>query len=125
METTRRDFLKLLGLGATGVTLSASGLYLPEQEPIRRYWQVGAQLQKNAELPPGHIRVGDRIVSLRDFTESDKYNTVLIQDTGHAQDTTLTFEKPPNPWNGGALVAAAFVLAQYGVLHANFTPIEG
>jgi hypothetical protein len=124
MGTTRRDFLKLLGLGATGVTLSASGLYLPEQEPIRRYWQVGAQLQKNAELPPGHIRVGDRIVSLRDFAESDKYNTVLIQDTGHAQDTTLTFEKPPNPWDSAAPFAAV-ILAQYGVLRAFAKPIEG
>ncbi len=52
MSTTRRDFLKLLGLGA-GVT--AAGLVLPaEVEPVRRWWQVG----RGAPVGAGLRRIG-------------------------------------------------------------------
>jgi hypothetical protein len=48
VTTTRRDFLKLLGVGAASTTLSASGLYVPpEEEKVRRYWQVGASLSRS------------------------------------------------------------------------------
>ncbi len=44
----RRGFLRLLGLGAAA---TAAGLVLPEAEPVRRFWQVGAQLER---LPLTH-----------------------------------------------------------------------
>jgi len=45
MDLDRRAFLRLLGLGAL---TTAAGLVVPEliQEPRRRLWQVGAQLQR-------------------------------------------------------------------------------
>jgi hypothetical protein len=74
MEPTRRGFLKLFSLGAAGATLSAAGLYLPEPEPVRRYWQVGAQLRSGAGLRPGEIGLPDgTVVTIRDFSESDKF----------------------------------------------------
>ena len=107
---TRRDFLKLFGLGAAGATLSAAGLYLPEPEPVRRYWQVGAQLRSGAGLRPGEIGLRDGTIvalgdvtpyardmpppGLRDFTESDRFEPIIIGGKPHP-DTGLTFEKPP------------------------------
>jgi hypothetical protein len=41
---TRRTFLRALGIGA-GVAVVAPELLVPEPEPVRRYWQVGAQLR--------------------------------------------------------------------------------
>lgn len=45
MTLTRRDFMRLLGLGATA---TAAGIVLPEVEPVRRFWQVGAQLSRGS-----------------------------------------------------------------------------
>lgn len=41
----RRDFLRLLGLGAA---TTAAGIVLPQVEPVRRFWQVG----RNAPVGP-------------------------------------------------------------------------
>jgi len=113
---TRRDFLKLFGLGAAGATLSAAGLYLPEPEPVRRYWQVGAQLKSGAGLRPGEIGLRDGTIvalgdvtpyardmpppGLRDFTESDRFEPLIIGGK-YPTDTGLTFEKPlPHTFEG-------------------------
>jgi len=64
---TRRDFLKLLGV--TGAVVVA--------EPVRRIWQVGVELQAPE---PGTVRLSDgTVVRLRDFQESDKYDTIVIK----------------------------------------------
>ena len=68
----RRGFLKLLGLGA-GAT--AAGLVLPDVEPVRRFWQVGANAPVGAGkydrmfVTPAARRLAEALDSL-DYEEA-------------------------------------------------------
>ena len=87
MQTTRRNFLRGLA-AATGLVAA---------EPVRRIWQVGANLSRTesgvitstgllpVEGQPGLFRDmrNGHIVNIRDFKECDRYNTIIIEPFVH------------------------------------------
>lgn len=107
MITTRRDFLKLLGLGVATATLTASGIEVVKAEPVRRYWQVGAQLQKSDGLrpiegQPGFFRdpATGQVIRLSDFRESDRYDTIIIAKNSVADGLWQARVHVANPTQG-------------------------
>lgn len=93
METSRRGFLKMLGLGATVVAA----------EPVRRYWFFGLDLKApEPELVPVEGQPGlwrntrtQEIISFRDWRESDKYDTIFLPaDNGLTYNAGLSFVIP-------------------------------
>ena len=101
MKLTRRAALKTL-LGGAAIIATPGGILLAKAEPVRRYWQVGANLSKEGtpvyvggvhqgyaldgggltpiEGQPGLFRDNSsgNIVNIRNFSESDRYDTVTI-----------------------------------------------
>ena len=87
----RRDFLKLLGLGAAA---SAGIVTLIEPEPVRRFWQVG----RNA--PIRDARFGEYVdASMLNMRRSFYERIELSMVHGHSYDASrpLTFD-PPKKW---------------------------
>lgn len=142
METTRRSFLHGLfaGVAATTAAVVVPQILLPDPEPVRRYWFFGERFLKKRTwtglVPvlgePGmfvDMSTG-QVLNLRDFKESDKYDTIqvpeermtffaderhripapkypLIKNRGDCPPSDLTFDVPRAdewPRNGARLI---------------------
>ena len=114
---TRRNMLKGL-LGGAALAATPAGLLLrdPEEPVVRRYWAVGAHIRSTGLEPiegqPGLFR--DRstgqVINIRDFKETDKYDTIVVKcpdeprlftqnemSPRRQENTGLTF-RPPQSW---------------------------
>lgn len=86
MDTTRRSFLKglLSGVAATTAAVVVPKIFVPEPEPIRRYWFLGGfktgGLRPIEGAPGMFVDENGNLVCIRDFTESDKYDTIVIPE---------------------------------------------
>jgi hypothetical protein len=89
METTRRSFLQLFGLGtavvAAGVVVPE--IFMPEEKVVRTYFDMGRNHDKQIltglypiEGQPGLFRdaATGQVVNIREFRESDKYDTIVV-----------------------------------------------
>jgi hypothetical protein len=108
-ETTRRDFLR--GLLATGALVAApSGLFVPVEPKIHQV--AGVVAVPEFVNGSAHIRFPDgREISLRDFEEKDKFDTVHIRESLN----------PHAPWSqvpSGVPAAGLVMLATYQLLTA-------
>ena len=76
----RRDFLRLLSLGATA---TAAGVLLPEVEPIRRWWAVprNAPVGGGLRLPDDFSTVKRLHVTASDGTEFECDNPGFVSVT--------------------------------------------
>jgi len=62
--------LQLLGLGTAAIVAP---------EPVRRYWFFGLDARALQQNVPGTIKLSDgTVLHLRDFEESDIYDTIVI-----------------------------------------------
>lgn len=100
---TRRSFLR--GLVATGALVAApSGLFLPREPKI---YQVAGVVSPTLT----HIRFPDgREVTIRDFKEDDKYDTIVIPEAGARGQPTL-----PQVLRHGTALGTS-MLAMYGMM---------
>ena len=90
---TRREFMQLVAM-MTAAAVVLPNIVMPEPEPVRRYWdmRVAKRMRRGLwpiEGQPGLFMDGEtgQIVNIRDFTESDKYDTIVIPaDAGCSYD---------------------------------------
>jgi len=110
---TRREALKQL-LGGLAFAALPSGLFVPETpaallapeepllqepEPVRRYWQVGANLRSGGSImgwvpvdgQPGLFldRATGEILNIRDFRATDKFDTIVVAPEGDWRHTAV------------------------------------
>ncbi len=78
MAQTRRQFIGnlLKGAGAAAVATSSTGLLLPEEPEVQRYWQVGSDLRPGAALQQPFIK----------YTEGANYKGGITYDPGKPFD---------------------------------------
>lgn len=84
---TRREFMQLVAM-MTAAAVVLPKIVLPEPEPVRRYWAMGQDFTRRdmqsglrpIEDQPGLFRDErtGQVVNIRDFVESDKYETIVI-----------------------------------------------
>jgi len=109
MNTSRRQFLQLFSAAvAAAAVLPKSTLWMPdEEEPrVRRYWQVGdvrhsgyfPAVQKPGGMVPMPGEPGlfmdaatGQVLNIRDFKESDKWDTIVIQAGNVRPNTAFSF----------------------------------
>lgn len=82
-QPTRREFMQLVGMMVAAAAVLPN-IIVPEREPVRRFWAVGTDFKRSGVCPiegqPGLFRDAStgQILNIRDFTESDKYDTIVI-----------------------------------------------
>lgn len=81
---TRREFMQLVAM-MTAAAVVLPKVVLAQPEPVRRYWDMGAAQRMRSGLWPIEGQPGlfmdmktGKIVNIRDFKESDKYDTIVI-----------------------------------------------
>lgn len=88
----------LSGVAATTAAVVVPKIFVPEPEPIRRYWFLGGfktgGLRPIEGAPGMFVDENGNLVMIRDFAESDKYDTIVIPPDPHIQRASEMFKVP-------------------------------
>jgi len=118
VEVTRRGLLKGL-LGGAALAVLPSGL-IAVSEPVRRYWQVGAQLERRSTpvyangVVHGYVE-GTRYLSHLEAVEMEPFvhDEYIVRPVADLDDQAVAAGALASAWGQDPILAMNAILAPY------------